>query len=885
MAQKDLKIFRGFIENPNSDLSQIEHDLCVLLYLNYDKLEKTSFRLGIRQKCIVKLIRENIGVELKLPENNQELGHEKSIRKLSRIKVKSFRGFQEEQSFDFGDHFTFIYGRNGTGKSSLVDAIEFSLLDNIQEAKYKRIDVKEYIKNIYTQSGIQPILYGSTSDGTESKITADSDKYDFAVIERNRIENFARISAETASIQQQRLAALVGLDSWNTFVNNFSKDIDNFLPYKDELSEQIANQKTELASYKDQLVASIKSVKDSNQSLKDLFKQFGQSDIDSLSEYLNDQKKKLDKELSEIGNVSMVSTKYITIIKETQIQILKNQGEYYIHRNELKNYKDNLSLVDLANAILSQKKFQANNCPACQSQILDDQGELMVPENPYEYATKIQRQFSEATKLEKRIKNEKVALEQQLRKLANLLQMSGDNLQVAELQEVSIINRLKKAIELFFNQKVPISDSTWINEHEFSLINKAIHAHDELDAKNKEEKKLLQSKLEKINKAKGVLDTVKKTIKTASNLQENLKVKQRKVEENQKNLEGKSNLAKKKNVPLKEYAEAYRSVVEKLKKYTELLPIAELSDLNGLTLKVYNLINKYDFNCEQITYLKLPVSPNQGIIVKFNVPGSPLVDALDVLSEGHIRTLGLSILLAKALKNKQPFIIFDDVVNAIDDEHRKAIAEIITDLNGDFSNIQWIVTTHGQEFAKQLISSTCLSLRKGIKEITFKEKELGSDIRAIEKSQDYLLLAKQKLEEEDIRGCLADCRREVEVLMIKLWKLYNKRFHSKISIEVDPSRPIPGTRNVMEVLRKQFKKQLNGNTSELEVMDTILSKLDLLLDSQGISWFLLNKGTHEEEEAEQHDHVETAKILKDLLIPLNEELTNGVKVKGSILSR
>lgn len=350
-------------------------------------------------------------------------------------------------------------------------------------------------------------------------------------------------------------------------------------------------------------------------------------------------------------------------------------------------------------------------------------------------------------------------------------------------------------------------------------------------------------------------------------------------------LKSKSVLAKQKNAPLKASADAYRAVVKKLKNYTETLPISELSDLNDMTLKVYNLINKYDFESEQITDLQLPVSPNQGIQIKFNVTDSPVTDALDVLSEGHIRTLGLAILLAKALKNSQSFIIFDDVVNAIDDDHRKAIAEIVTDVNGSFSNVQWIVTTHGQEFAKQLISNTSQSFRKDIEEITFKGKELGSDIRAIERSQNYLVLAKRKLDDEDIRGCIADCRREVEVLMIKLWKIYNKRFHSYISIQVDPSNPIPETKNVMNVLRKSFKDKLKKNVPELEVMSTTFSKLDFLLDDQGISWFLLNKGTHEEENAEQHDYAETAHLLNDILIPLDEELTTGVQVKESTLIR
>lgn len=885
MSEKDLRIFRKFIEDSHSNLSEKQRNLCILLYRNYDELERTSFRSGKRQRQVVKIILENNGKQLELPQKVHDEVSQSAIQRLSRVNIKSFRGFQEEQNFQFGDRFTFVYGRNGTGKSSLVDAIELSLLGSIQEAKCKRIDIDDYIKNIYTQVGIQPQLYGVVDGNTEVKIVANPEEYNFAVIERNRIENFARISAETTSIQQQRLAALVGLDSWNTFVNNFSKEIGSYFPYENELNEQITIQQTQLKLCRDQSEALKKSVQESDQVLKNLLKQFDQTDLNNLSDYLCLKKKHINEKISNIGNTSIVSERYITNIERSQAQYREAQIEYHSHQKNLLQYKSSLSLVDLASAILGQQKLQSNNCPACLSQIYDDQGQLMVPENPYEHAKKIQTQFTVAIELEHKIEGEKTELKRQLRDFGSLLQTTNENLQAASIGRTAVIDRLNTAIEMFFNQKEPILDSAWITNDEFRIIAHMIHTHNEQDAKHKIERKELQSQLNEIIKGEGVFETAKITVSSAEGLQQELDTKIKTAEKNLDDSRTKSVSAKEKNMIFKTYDNTYQGIVKKLKSYTESLPISELSNLNDMTLKIYNLINKYDFTSEQITALQLPLSPNEVIKIKFNVANAPLVDALDVLSEGHIRTLGLAILLAKALKNSQPFIIFDDVVNAIDDDHRKAIAEIVTNVDSVFQNVQWIVTTHGQEFAKQLVSCTSQSMRKDIKEITFKEKELGSDIRSIDKSQNYLALAQEKLEEEDIRGCLADCRREIEVLMIKLWKLYNKRFHVRINIQVDPSNPIPETRNVMDVIRSSFKKQLKGNTAELAVMSIILDKLDYLLDDQGISWFLVNKGTHEEENVEQHDRMETAHLLNSLLIPLDEELTTGIQIKGSMLAR
>jgi DNA repair exonuclease SbcCD ATPase subunit len=54
--------------------------------------------------------------------------------KLAFVEVCGFRGFREKVRVDFGGGFTVITGRNGVGKSTLCDAVEFALTGSI--AKY-----------------------------------------------------------------------------------------------------------------------------------------------------------------------------------------------------------------------------------------------------------------------------------------------------------------------------------------------------------------------------------------------------------------------------------------------------------------------------------------------------------------------------------------------------------------------------------------------------------------------------------------------------------------------------------------------------------------------------------------------------------------------------
>ena len=45
------------------------------------------------------------------------------MKKISRIKIKNFKAFQQEQAFDLKAKNVLVYGNNGSGKSSLFWAL------------------------------------------------------------------------------------------------------------------------------------------------------------------------------------------------------------------------------------------------------------------------------------------------------------------------------------------------------------------------------------------------------------------------------------------------------------------------------------------------------------------------------------------------------------------------------------------------------------------------------------------------------------------------------------------------------------------------------------------------------------------------------------------
>ncbi|WLD99914.1 AAA family ATPase [Agrobacterium leguminum] len=53
--------------------------------------------------------------------------------RLDYVEVCGFRGFRDKVRIDFGGGFTVITGRNGVGKSTLCDAVEFAITGVIEK--------------------------------------------------------------------------------------------------------------------------------------------------------------------------------------------------------------------------------------------------------------------------------------------------------------------------------------------------------------------------------------------------------------------------------------------------------------------------------------------------------------------------------------------------------------------------------------------------------------------------------------------------------------------------------------------------------------------------------------------------------------------------------
>ncbi|CAM5562935.1 AAA family ATPase [Rhodanobacter lindaniclasticus] len=119
---------------------------------------------------------------------------------LDKLEVGPFRGFMSPETFDLSHDITLVYGANGTGKSSFCEALETAMLGYISEAQAKRVEHRDYCNNVRLRRHAAPVLTTRAVDGSAGQLAVNESLHRFCFIEKNRLDDFARIAARTLRI-------------------------------------------------------------------------------------------------------------------------------------------------------------------------------------------------------------------------------------------------------------------------------------------------------------------------------------------------------------------------------------------------------------------------------------------------------------------------------------------------------------------------------------------------------------------------------------------------------------------------------------------------------------------------------------------------------------
>jgi energy-coupling factor transporter ATP-binding protein EcfA2 len=150
----------------------------------------------------------------------------------------------------------------------------------------------------------------------------------------------------------------------------------------------------------------------------------------------------------------------------------------------------------------------------------------------------------------------------------------------------------------------------------------------------------------------------------------------------------------------------------------------------------------------------------KGVELAIEFHGSRQRPPHGVLSESHLNSLAIALFLAMAetFNERIGFLLLDDVINSFDVEHRGRLAELLAD---HFSRWQLIVLTHDQQFFEHL-SRRAPSWRK----LEFTSWSYASGPRTTQyETAGILRSARERLDTGDVHGAATKARRALEELL------------------------------------------------------------------------------------------------------------------------
>lgn len=864
--------FNQFIRTLKPDeLNPFEIKLINLITDNFDSVASVGTAAGKRAALLNELInqhREKLKTILpKIEDNAQKKVNE--IIKINSIEIENFRGFASKEIFDLSKPKILVYGPNGSGKTSFCEALEFSLLGYLSEAEAKRIDVKHYITNLHTGKSSHPIVKGANSKDEIIDITANPDSYYFCFIEKNRIIDFARYSSKTQGQQENLLATLFGLDEFYSFINGFTDNITGRIPVESQKQKELDKKNLEIEGHKQSIKTSKEKLiefekqKQPISEKSELSKSFEELDI-----YINGNQEIrgriaiIDEELQKPKS-KLFTHSSVNELFESISSIEKTLSTFEVNNTKFEEEKEKINFVELFRLVENFEETLFDKCPVCETPV--EQAKV----NPYENAKTKLNELEGIAKIQQERDNAWSNLVSDVYTFTNDFEArkkSADELQV-EIS-IDIPSQLKDFQKDKSGQKSYVQDlktffqNIKLHKTHLLALEQKISDTNTISNKHLATQKLLQTEKANLSAIKSQIDQLKATIKSHQDIISSAEKAKKEFDAINKSLI--EEVQKEKIIidENKKFVEAYSLMLQKLNKYKRELPLSLVSNLNELTKDFYNFINQGDSNFELIENIVLPSNAGDRIKVAFQDNPTIELDAMHILSEGHTRCLGLSILLAKVVYDKLPFIVFDDIVNAIDHDHRGNIRELLFD-NPVVNEKQIIITSHSEEYIKDIENKHFTKKGYESERILYAFlKPSSKTVQKKETTRHYLNKASSHLGENAYRDCLMECRRALENLSNALWNRASKKYNFQISYKVRTPNAPPDLMGIVNSLKKELTTL---KVTDFDNSINILTWLAGLETRNNQIWNYLNKGTHEESDRDDFDSKIVEEVLNNLI--------------------
>ncbi|WP_102385415.1 AAA family ATPase [Vibrio cyclitrophicus] len=721
---------------------------------------------------------------------------------LKSIQVKNFRGFSSLNDNDQGTLIPFskgvnvFFAPNGGGKTSLCEAIEYSLTDNVKEANRRNTPLKNYIKNGGAPSIICKLVNG---------LVPKSPFWNSCFIDRNRLQEFSLLGSKDTNVKQADvLATLFELEEIDDIVNGMVKPASfkaaEFIRTSGQESYEGVSQ--DLVDKRRLRKTKIDEIQEEQQLLAKLFglEKYDSAHILTRKNYFGRLKKhlvlstqKFEVASEEIKLDSL--SKYINSIAWL-IELLASRRNLLATHASKVNYKNLYKVIQNFGDM-----SDIENCPTCETPIKDVQKHpKQVAEDELPKLEFLEKASIFCKKIEHQLQ-ERITVS--FVYLQTFLELNRDTLSEGLVFAIDSILSSNKSDSAEYLTRLSVLN-------EFSAEIETLN--DEIRAKNKR----VANQAKRLESLNSMIDKIEEKLSSATVFETNISTKSDTLSETHEEIIRLLKQSKTHSIQIlrdeefndfaKQLEDSYKKLFSELNEYKRGVEAENISGIELSTLNYYNQINKHDNPNEIVSEVKFQqVGDTYRIILKMQDGRED--DAFCVLSEGHLRGLGLALLLSVAKKNCHPVIVFDDVVNAIDTEHRSNIIDIFSE-DDYLKQVQRIITTHDRMFWEKISNKH----KRATDADTFSSQILKSTSKGIVIQNfgvSYSQKVKEALEVYDIRQALVYSRIWFETMVneycvrnqIQITTTFSSRQLKKDNwLEIS-----------LEATYTEFAKSLNGN--------------------------------------------------------------------------
>ncbi|KIH80567.1 AAA family ATPase [Pseudomonas batumici] len=691
---------------------------------------------------------------------------------LDYLRVKNFRGFGEFGPDDTGTFIRFsklkniFYAPNGGGKSSLCEALEIGTTGDIKEAARRKTKVNQYI----ARGEVKPKLMLM---GTDKLPVKRSISWSGCFIDRNRLQEFSLLgSKDTGSAESDVLATLFGLEELQEVISRFVR------PESFSLKAFMRADQAEALDTLERARVSLGQLRrnhraDLHSSISESCRLLGlraDQDFDVRRKVL---RLRDTVEMHIRGAERLRAAKAPFAIPLKQVRRICAIAQRLLHRRAdiEKVFLQRASEVNyraVYEALVAIEQLQVGEtCPACLTPL--DQ----VVMNPFERAREQIKALGalESLKQSKQRNDARIALWAS-RVATGIGAVKGN--EHADVPCPLNMNELEVELAKFHA-------ATDRSEVAPSVLDSFLKLCARIADQIEDYLRACERKLREVGQADAQAARLEERVTQLKEIDELLKLqfdrKKLAISEFKVANDQMADLIKQKaallndavdnshfNQLLKDLEAEYRTLYRDLLDYKLELEKARITGIEAKAAEYYRAINNHDDDHEQIASLTFDRQAESYRIKITSVDGS-FLDAFAVLSEGHLRTLGLSILLAMAEKNNFPLIVFDDVVNAIDTDHRSNIIDLFFS-DAYLRGIQMVVTTHDRLFWERF----CIIAQRHAQQVQYTSNVLSYTNKGIlvidhvGSFQEKILAA---LSVFDVRQALLYCRIWFESMVLE----------------------------------------------------------------------------------------------------------------------